>query len=361
MWETIMNDTKWVSKALATALFAGALGLSAPVLSAGDPATGADAYRTYCSTCHGRSPAPLAKYDAGTRERIHDHIVDLSEHGIRLAMSSTHLDDIAAYLGTFPNYGGLWENAPAGSESGWGLDIAHQGDTIFATWFTYDASGKGRWLAMSAAKTGPGTYAGEFYTTTGPAYTSRKFWTVQVAAASVGTGTLTFSDASNGSFEYSVDGVSQVKSITRSVFGPLPSCGMASGATDLLSTGNYQDLWWAAPDGSEAGWGVHLTHQGDTIFATWFTYDLDRSPLWLVVTAKYSAPGVYAGVLYRTTGPAFNAAHFDPAAVVPTAVGNATFTFEDGNHATFAYSVDGVSDAKAITREVFVAPGTVCR
>ncbi|HEX7273240.1 MAG TPA: hypothetical protein VF420_13935, partial [Casimicrobiaceae bacterium] len=37
---------------------------------------------------------------------------------------------------------------------------------------------------------------------------------------------------------------------------------------------NYEGLWWAAPAGSESGWGVNFAHQGDTIFASWFTYDL---------------------------------------------------------------------------------------
>ena len=37
------------------------------------------------------------------------------------------------------NFQGLWWNAPAGSESGWGINFAHQGDVIFATWFTHDA------------------------------------------------------------------------------------------------------------------------------------------------------------------------------------------------------------------------------
>jgi hypothetical protein len=128
----------------------------------------------------------------------------------------------------------------------------------------------------------------------------------------------------------------------------------------LAAATNYQDLWWAAPPGSESGWGVNLTHQGDTIFATWFTYDIDDSPMWLAVTAAKTAPGVYTGTLYRTTGPAFNAVPFNPANVVPTPVGLATFTFSDGNNATFAYTVNGISQAKAITREIFNGPGTVC-
>ena len=50
-----------------------------------------------------------------------------------------------------------------------------------------------------------------------------------------------------------------------------------------------------------------------------------------------------------------------------TAVGNATFTFADGNSATFAYSVQlaGMPAAsagmKSITREIFAAPGTTCQ
>jgi hypothetical protein len=41
-------------------------------------------------------------------------------------------------------------------------------------------------------------------------------------------------------------------------------------------------------------------------------------------------------------------------------VGTATFTFNDGNDASFAYTVNGISQTKAITRQVFQAPGTVC-
>jgi hypothetical protein len=130
---------------------------------------------------------------------------------------------------------------------------------------------------------------------------------------------------------------------------------------------NYQDLWWKIPAGSESGWGVNFTHQGNTIFATWFTYDIDGTPLWLVVTAQKSAPGVYTGQLFRTTGPPFNAVPFNPASVVATPVGTATLTFADGNNATFAYTVQlagmpsPVTQSKPVTREIFVAPGTVCQ
>jgi len=146
-------------------------------------------------------------------------------------------------------------------------------------------------------------------------------------------------------------------------FGPVPTCVWGA-QPDLTKATNYQDLWWAA-GGTESGWGINLTQQGTTIFATWFTYDLNRNPLWYSVTAEQTGPDIYSGTLLRTTGPAFNAVPFNPGVVGRTAVGAATFTFANGNAGTFAYQVnDGANIAtqsKAITRQVFRTPGTVCQ
>ncbi len=57
---------------------------------------------------------------------------------------------------------------PAGSESGWGINFAHQGDMIFATWFTHDVNGRAWQLSMTATQTGPNTFAGTIFRTTGP-------------------------------------------------------------------------------------------------------------------------------------------------------------------------------------------------
>ena len=50
-----------------------------------------------------------------------------------------------------------------------------------------------------------------------------------------------------------------------------------------------------------------------------------------------------------------------PDKVIATEVGTATFTFADGDSATFAYTVNGISQSKKITREVFAMPGNVCK
>jgi hypothetical protein len=289
-----------------------------------------------------------------------DGVNALGRSGAMMANVATNFSGKSASVqAAKANYQGLWWAAPANSESGWGINFAHQDDTIFASWFTYDVTGKGMWLVMTAAKTASDTYAGKLFRTTGPPFNASPFDPAQVTATEAGSATLTFIDnGTSATFAYTLDGVTQTKTITRQAFGPLPNCASATGG--LATAANYQDLWWAAPAASESGWGINFTHQGDTIFATWFTYDLDRAPMWLVVTALKTGPGVYAGKLFRTTGPPFNATPFNPANVVATEVGTATFTFSDGNHATFAYTVNGVSQSKAITREIFAAPGTVC-
>lgn len=261
--------------------------------------------------------------------------------------------------GVTPNYQGLWWASPANSESGWGINFAHEGDTIFATWFTYDTAGNGNWLVMTAPKTAANTYSGTLYSTTGPPFNSVPFNPASVTAKAEGTGTLTFTDANDGTFSYVIGATSQTKPITREVFGTMPTCAPATGA--LTTATNYTDLWWASPAASESGWGINLTHEGTTIFGSWFTYDSTGKPMWLVVTAPQSAPNTYSGTLYRTTGPPFNSVPFNPSGVTPTAVGSATFTFANGNSAQFAYTVGSVSQTKTITREVFAATGTVCQ
>jgi hypothetical protein len=265
------------------------------------------------------------------------------------------------------NYEGLWWASPAGSESGWGINLAHQGDVIFATWFTYDANGKAWWLSMTANKTTEGAYSGTLYRTNGAPFSA---FVPPATATAVGSGTLTFSSSTAATFSYQVnDGgnvATQNKAIELQSFGLVPTCAWGV-QPDLTKATSYQDLWWAAPAASESGWGVNVTQQGATIFATWFTYDANHNPLWLSVTAMQTGLNTYSGTLYLTNGPAFTSVHFDPAKVGRTAVGTATFTFSDGNNGTFAYNVDlgdGVNkatQAKAITRQVFRAPGTVCQ
>jgi hypothetical protein len=256
---------------------------------------------------------------------------------------------------------GLWWNAPSQSESGWGLNFAHQGDLLFATWFTYDLAGEAWWLSMTATRisTAPDVYAGTLIETRGPPFGAVPWDASRVTRTPVGSGTVAFADVNRGTFSYVVNGIAQTKAITRLAFGPLPQCTPAVKA-DFAGANNLQDLWWAA-SGAESGWGVNLTHQGDTMFATWFTYDVDGTPLWLSATATRTGAGVYTGELIRTTGPAFRAVPFNSALVARIPVGSATFTFANGAEGSFTYSLGGLAQSKPIARLLLAPPaGTVC-
>jgi lysyl endopeptidase len=253
-------------------------------------------------------------------------------------------------LGT--NYTDLWYNA---AESGWGINFNHQDDKLFATLFTYDASGAPMWLVMDGGpRQADGSFSGPLYRTTGAAFNTVPF--PPPAAAQVGSLRVAFSGTDAGTLTYSYLGTTVTKAITRQSFSTAPKCGWS--AFDRSFAANFQDLWF---NPSEPGWGVNVAHQGDILFATLFTYDASGNGMWLVMpSGQRTAVGTYSGQLFRTRGPAFNASPWVLPANPNEAVGNMTFTFTDGNTGTLAYTVNGTSVTKSIQREVFGDLRTDC-
>jgi hypothetical protein len=253
----------------------------------------------------------------------------------------------------------LWWAAPAGSEAGWALHIAHQGDVVVATWSTYDLNGKAWWLELVAVKGAGNTYSGTFYETRGPPFNSVPFDSTKVTNMAVGTGTLTFTDSSSGSFSYSLNGITRPKPITLFTFAnPVPVCTFGSAIAPAQAT-NYQGIWWGAP--FESGWSLALIHQDNVIVADWFTYDGTGSPIWLSAALFPVSAGTYFGELIQTTGPPWSAVPFDPRNVSLTRLGTVSLSFSNGNTGLFSYAIGNVLQSKAITRFVFVAPGTLCQ
>ncbi|MGZ5039896.1 MAG: trypsin-like peptidase domain-containing protein [Usitatibacter sp.] len=250
------------------------------------------------------------------------------------------------------NYTDLWWNA---QESGWGLNLNHQGSVIFGTLFTYDASGVPMWLVMPRGDLqADGSFSGPLYRTTGPAFNAVPF-SPTPTSSSVGTMRVSFANSASGTLTYTFNGTSVTKAITQQVFSSPPSCTFTTG--DRSTATNYQDLWW---NDNESGWGVNVTHQGDILFATLFTYDASGQGKWFVMpNGPKTGAGAYSGALYATTGPAFNASPWVPAQA--TSVGTMSFTFTSGNSGTLAYSVNGITVTKAIQRETFSSPTTQCQ
>jgi len=130
------------------------------------------------------------------------------------------------------------------------------------------------------------------------------------------------------------------------------ACILASAAHS--KTTDESDLWW---DPTESGWGIQIVQQNNTIFATMFVYGPDGQPTWYSATLLYQGTNTFtwSGALYKTTGPWFGTAPFDPAAVTRTPVGTMTFaSVTDLRMGTLTYTVAGVQIVKQIQRQLLV-------
>ena len=252
----------------------------------------------------------------------------------------------------------LWWNP---NESGWGINLNQQGTKLFATLFTYDSTRAPMWLVMSggAMQADGVTFSGPLYRTTGPAFNANPFTPIGPSnVTEVGTMTMTLDEANAATVTYTVNGVQVEKNIQRQLYGSRTANCMPIAESSASAT-NYQDLWW---NPAESGWGVNLTHQDDTLFATLFNYEAGGNGVWLVMSAGVrQQDGSYLGDLFKVTGSAFDAVPFVPTSLADiTQVGTMRLRFADGNNGTLTYTFNGASVTKAITRQVFSTPVSAC-
>ncbi len=309
--------------------------------------------------------ASLSNLDA-TLGWVQSPTYDVSAYAgqtVRLVFTATNdvanstsflIDDVALTASATANYTSLWWNP---SESGWGLNVNHQGDIVFATLFTYDTNGTPMWLVMSRGdRQGTSdTYSGPLFRASGPRFDANPFPAAH--STQVGTMTIAFSGDS-ASLTYSVNGIAVTKAIRKEDFPGMQAASCVGTTADRTGLAQYQDLWWNA---NEPGWGLNITQQKGILFGTLFTYDSNGQGAWLVLSrGERQADGSFAGDLYTTTGPRFDASPFNPAQVVPTKVGTMSLRFANGTSGTLTYSYNGTTVTKAITREEFSSPLPAC-
>lgn len=130
------------------------------------------------------------------------------------------------------NYEDWWWND---QQSGHGLNIGQQNDILFVSWFTYDETGAGMWLTMSAFLTGTRA-SGDWIRTTGPAL-GTPFDPAKVTKTIVGTGTLTFGSLHDATLDWTVNGKSGSVALTRMSWATRNPAGAQAGRMYVTPVG----------------------------------------------------------------------------------------------------------------------------
>ncbi len=239
------------------------------------------------------------------------------------------------------------------NEPGWGYNLQHQGDLLYGTWYTYAEDGQVMFLTVEATAQSASTFAGPVFRVAGTPFSEINGSQAFTSVTQVGTAQMSFAADSTLTLSYTVNGVPQVKALEKFIFASTaPTC---VGTTDSRATAtNYSDLWWNA---TEPGWGLTLAHQGDTVFALWYTYGAAGRDQWISASSLVRQPdGSYTGALQRPQNGTPLTQINGPATSFPVpGVGNATLRFTNGETGSFSYTLDGVSQTKPIQRFVVVA------
>jgi arylsulfatase A-like enzyme len=129
------------------------------------------------------------------------------------------------------NYTDLWWGGA--NAAGWGLQITHQGDQVFAGWYAYGDNRAATWITAQGTQdaANPKRFTGLLsQVPTGTAF-SQPFSTTGPKATTIGTFELNFSDGEKGEFKYVLP--SQLPA-GRSL--PIERFAIAGGATNVCTT-----------------------------------------------------------------------------------------------------------------------------
>jgi hypothetical protein len=131
--------------------------------------------------------------------------------------------------------------------------------------------------------------------------------------------------------------------------------------------GDLTGIWF---DEHQPGWGVGLTQQNDTIFATLFTYDANGAPSWNVASLQLALLPIahdscgtvqLSGPLYRTQWPSFGSASNPQGSVQAQAVGALTVLVAtepqnagcDRNTVNIRYNFGDAQSIATVTRQTW--------
>ncbi len=162
---------------------------------------------------------------------------------------------VISSLPDFPRRGMWWNSA----RSGHGIDLQISGSMMFIVWYTYLPDGSPIWyLAVAEYQ------SGETWTAT----LERYAWDAVTRTATptaVGTVSMEFTDAENGTFSWTLEGESGSEPFARFI------------ANDDLPPVDYTAHWYPP---SDSGWGLTVVTQGNVEFTVLYFYDVFGRPVW---------------------------------------------------------------------------------
>ena len=216
----------------------------------------------------------------------------------------------------------LWWNL---SESGWGMQLNQMGDTVFATLYVYDASGRPTWYTAQLTAQGNGQYTGPVYATTGPYFGAASFDAGSVTRTQVGTMSFTLQPDGTAVLSYGVNGTSVSKTVQRQTLANANLTGTfqvqgsitSSGCTDAANNGTVngastiqvadvggglRQVTWIFPNGNTCVYSGTQTQSGRFGALNGATYSCSSGETGtLTFSGLTSSGGAFGGQVGGTT------------------------------------------------------------
>lgn len=241
-----------------------------------------------------------------------------------------------------PGHAGHWFG-PERSGEGWVLEMIAP-DTALLYWFTYDETGKQRWMTAVGQVVADDqaieriefpqlvvTRGGRF----GP-----DFDPAQVVREDVGEAQLRFQSCDAGEFSYAAFGQAQTISVVRLAQQMGGRCESLHGVPGrvVAAHAGQSGSWF---DTRHSGEGYSLQWMSpDTALLTWYSYDAQGNQYWMLGVGQFDASGrLHFPDLHATRGARFGAA-FDPDDVERFLWGQLTLELGcDGGPAQYASAI----------------------
>ena len=215
----------------------------------------ADSLGNLLENASGDRPVTFTVVPAGLGERLAlDRDGDGVFDGVEIAQYSNPAD---ADSNAFSPEPGHWFNP---GRSGHGMDLQRAGNSMVATWYTYNEDGTPHWYQAFGELQG-NSWTGELY---------QAVWVPAqngIETEVVGTMTMTFTTPQSAEFSWEIGTRSGSETFSRFQF--------AVGYTPQ----NYTGMWY---DPNESGWGISVDSLAGTRIVLVFFYDGNNQPRWVL-------------------------------------------------------------------------------